>query len=186
MYDQKFFSGYLAMTPYSPFEDSESFQAEAKYHPERTIIRGTHRNRGRGPNSYPTALATADVLKLAIDELDVTSYQFNKLIGAPFEHYTRRWLRGERRISSVYMARLVQLLLMNSGGLPVRLMRSIDWQSSVIVWRNGAATEGSHYPPPNPPNRKKPKRAIQTLGANRDLRELPEMRISPGTFRFGS
>ena len=172
--------------PYSPFEDSESFQAEAHYHPERTIIRGIHRNRGRGPNSYPTALATAEVLKLAIDELDVTSYQFNKLIGAPFEHYTRRWIRGERRISSVYMARLVQLLLMNSGGLPVRLMRLVDWENSVIIWRNGAATEGSHYPPPNPINRKKPKRAIQTLGANRDLRELPEMRLRPGTFRFGS
>ena len=115
------------MTQPTEFERSDEYQAEAKFHPERNIIAGIFANWGKkGPNSYPSALATAEILEQALHFLKVSRYQLNLLLGCPFPHYARRWARGEARPSSVYLARLLQLHQMKIGGLPIYLMRKID------------------------------------------------------------
>ena len=97
-----------------------------------------------GSVHYPTALGIDHLLHNALELLDVTKYQLGKILGTEYHHYIYRWLKGVNRPSSVYLARLCQVLMMHDTGTPVNLISHIDWRNSQIKWKDGNVTYTDH------------------------------------------
>ena len=97
-----------------------------------------------GATHYPSALGIDHLLHNALELLDVTKYQLGKILGTEYHHYIYRWLKGINRPSSVYLARLCQVLMMHDTGTPVNLISNIDWRNSQIKWKDGNVTYTDH------------------------------------------
>ena len=89
--------------------------------------------------------ATSHIIQQSCKHLQVSRWQLAHLIGqSPHNFY--RWLSGYATPSSFYLARLIQLWLLQWEGLPVHLMREIMWEESLILWRDGSVTCEDHLP----------------------------------------
>lgn len=97
-----------------------------------------------GATHYPSASGIDHLLHNALELLDVTKYQLGKILGTEYHHYIYRWLKGVNRPSSVYLARLCQVIMMHDTGTPVNLISYIDWRNSQIKWKDGNVTYSDH------------------------------------------
>ena len=89
--------------------------------------------------------ATEHIIELSCKLLQVSRWQLAHLIGqAPHNFY--RWLSGRATPSTVYLARLTQLWILQWEGLPVHLMQKIMWEESLILWKDGSVTCENHLP----------------------------------------
>jgi hypothetical protein len=110
-----------------------------KYIPDGSYVT----NGKKGPG-YPTTSGIDHLLHNALELLDVTKYQLGKIIGTEYDYYIYRWLKGVQRPSSVYLARLCQVIIMHDSGTPVNLISRIDWRLSEITWKDGNVTYSDH------------------------------------------
>ena len=93
--------------------------------------------------SNPSHEATQRVLAALLDTLSLTKYQFAKLLGVS-QSNLQRYYSGRRRPSGLYWARIVQLLLLGLGGVPLSKASRIDWDWSLVYWKDGRLTYENH------------------------------------------
>lgn len=114
---------------------------------------------GQYRNHYPAnKAASISVLRELVKKLGLSEYQVRGLVGPSNPDSVRRWFHGEASPSTIYLLRICKLLLLDMSGVPVKHIRSIDWENSVIKWRNGDVTSVNHLywggpalsPPPGP------------------------------------
>jgi hypothetical protein len=72
----------------------------------------------------------------------VSKYQMAKLLGFTHVNNIFKYFNGRSRPSQLYSTRLVQLWLMFNSGIPLFKIRSIDWDRSIIVWKDGHRSSG--------------------------------------------
>ena len=129
-------------------KSDQDWMAESRAHPERYIPGGYFHSTGkRGPASYPSRLGIHLTLTAVCAILQVSKYQLGKLLGAKHDSYVYRWSSGRSRPSAFYLLRALHLVLLYNGKLPVKRMKSIDWEAGIIHWRDGGISKENHYPP---------------------------------------
>jgi hypothetical protein len=156
----------------------EDWAAESRAHPERYIPAGYFHSTGkRGPASYPSRLGIHLTLTAVCAILQVSKYQLGKLLGAKHDSYIYRWSSGRARPSAFYLLRALHLVTLYAGGMPVKQLSKIDWETGRAFWRSGGYSETNHFPP------KEAREAVisENLGSKRSRKrarkELPEQRV---------
>ncbi len=92
---------------------------------------------------YPPYAGAELVLVESVEVLRIRSpWALAKLLGCPWPHQVYTWLDGTKRPSSLYMARLVWLHMMNASGVRLMTVDSIDWDSGEIFWKETLSSVG--------------------------------------------
>lgn len=98
-----------------------------------------------GGYHYPShARGSAAALKELTRDLGITQYQLTRLLDAASHTHVSRWFQGMTSPSPIFWSRIVKLMLLRNKGVPVKYIRRINWEDSVIYWRNGDVTREHH------------------------------------------
>ena len=77
------------------------------------------------------------LIEESCDLFTVTPYQLNRLLGCPHPTYIYRWLKGDRRMSSLYVSRLVYLHLIFVRFQPfwifIRVFKAVNKLRKVLL-----------------------------------------------------
>ena len=89
---------------------------------------------------YGNHEAYLHILAIVMDKLgNIFRYHLTKLLGHPDRSNVDKWFSGRTRVSSLYLARLIQLMLFHEAGIDFPRIRRITWGNPVTIhWRNGA------------------------------------------------
>lgn len=124
---------------------------------------------GRSASTSPSPAATLLTLNRLLEHLSVTQYQLALLLGMTPSHVWVWWNDGGCP-SSMHWTRIMQLVLMQAEGVAVYQMRSIDWTTGEIKWRDGSATRQGKVSEWSEP-------VQDTMGQNNSrLAEVPDQR----------
>ncbi len=95
---------------------------------------------GRNVSMYGHPAAYFHVLDNEMERLGkLSKWNMARLLGVTDMSNFNKWFTGRRRMSSVYLLRLMKLRDFHDAGIQFALIRGIDWGEPVtICWRNGS------------------------------------------------
>lgn len=91
-------------------------------------------------STSPRHDATVHILDGVLEHLSVSRYQLAGLLGTTHPH-VYGWFKGSRCPGPAYWTRLMQLVFMQARGFHVFEMKSIDWNTGAVFWRDGVSSE---------------------------------------------
>ena len=97
-----------------------------------------------GPAQYTSSLAVRELLHELMADLKLSKYQLGRMLGTTQGAHVYRWLTGTYRPGPLYLMRLLKICHMKITGHPVADISYIDWDNSVIKWRDGNVTHNNH------------------------------------------
>ena len=100
---------------------------------------------GQPRHHYPSNNAgVISVLEEMKQRLGLTKYQLVGLLNPANRLSVYRWYSGEACPSPLFWSRICKLLLLHAQGVPIKHIRSINWEMSEVRWRNGDVTRENH------------------------------------------
>ena len=120
----------------------------------------------RGHAQYPSRTVVEQDLTELMELFDVTKYQLGRILGTPQASYIYKWMSGANRPSPMYVWRLLKVFMMYCKEQPISLISYIDWDNSVIKWRDGNVTHNDHLSGgggPLPPSERESRREMAVI-----------------------
>ena len=97
-----------------------------------------------GSVQYPSRIGVNQMLEEWMEQLQVTKYQFGRILGTTQASHVYQWVSGKTRPGAMYLSRLLKICHMYMKGVPIKQISYIDWETSVIKWRDGDVTYTDH------------------------------------------
>lgn len=93
---------------------------------------------------YASRIGVNQTLKEWMDKLQVTKYQLGRILGTAQPSQIYKWTTGKNRPNPMYLTRLLKVVHMFTEGIAIKKISYIDWETSVIKWRDGDVTYTDH------------------------------------------
>ncbi len=98
----------------------------------------------RGSAQYTSRIGVNQMLEDWMEQLQVTKYQLGRILGTTQASHVYKWISGKARPGAMYLSRLLKICHMYEKGVPIKKISYIDWETSVIKWRDGDVTYTDH------------------------------------------
>jgi hypothetical protein len=119
---------------YDSLEESEGYE-NLEDHPD-VPPPGSYLSSWRPPDDsskFASSAGYKELLTRAGDDLQVSKYGLARLLGLPFPAVIYSWIKGPRRPSSIYMARLLRLYHLQKDGVVLNELSSIEWKDVSVT-----------------------------------------------------